>query len=58
MVNGVERWRDDVTGGDRQGHQATLTVDLNPGTLIEQLVHPIGNAADDMTEFRMTIKGP
>jgi hypothetical protein len=58
LVDGVELWRNDAEPDDEIGTDASLEVDLEPGTLIDQLLHPIDTSADDMTHFSMRIEGP
>jgi hypothetical protein len=57
LVDGAEIWRNDAEAGDQVGTQATLEVELHVGTLIEQIVHPIGSSADDTTYFAIVVEG-
>jgi hypothetical protein len=57
LLDGDELWRNDAEGGDEAGTQAEIDVELRVGTLVDQLVHPIGDSADDMTYFRIAIEG-
>lgn len=57
IVDGNELWRHDASAGDTAGTQETFDVELRVGTVIDQLVHPIGGSADDTTRFELRIEG-
>jgi hypothetical protein len=57
LFDGREIWRNDAAGGDVIGAQASVDVELELGSIVEQLVHPIESDADDTTYFGITITG-
>ena len=57
LVDGIEVWRNDAVAGDAVGVEKTLDVELEQGTMIEQLLHPIGDSGDDTTYFSIKIEG-
>jgi hypothetical protein len=57
LVDGDELWRHDAIAGDTAGTQMTFDVQLRVGTVIDQLVHPIGSSADDTTYFELRVEG-
>lgn len=57
LMNGDELWRNDAIAGDTLGTDASFEVQLEVGTVIEQLVHPIVSSADDTTYFDLRVEG-
>ena len=57
VVDGVERWRHDSPGGDREGVTEVIPLELRVGTVVDQILHPIGTSGDDMTHFSIVIEG-
>jgi hypothetical protein len=54
LLDGVEIWRNAALPHGTPG-QTTLDVDLELGTIVEQLLHPRGGQAEDMTYFSITV---
>lgn len=57
LVDGDELWRHDATAGDLVGTTAMFDLQLEVGTVVEQLVHPIVSSADDTTYFDLRVEG-
>jgi hypothetical protein len=57
LLDGDELWRHDAIAGDMVGTMASFDVQLEVGTLIEQLVHPIVSSSDDTTYFDLRVEG-
>jgi hypothetical protein len=57
LIDGDEIWRNDAEAGDTTGVQVALDVELERGTIVEQLVHPIDGSVDDTTFFAIVIEG-
>lgn len=57
LVDGDELWRHDAVAGDEVGTEMSFDVELEVGTMIEQLVHPIDSSADDTTLFDLRVEG-
>lgn len=58
LLDGRQLWRHDIEPGDRKGVEITLDVDLRVGSVLDQVLHPIGTSADDMTTYSMRVEGP
>lgn len=54
LLDGVEIWRSEVTNPTME-NRATLAVTLEQGSVLEQLLHPLADQADDMSYFSITI---
>jgi hypothetical protein len=54
LLDGVEIWRSEVVFDGMPG-RATLEVQLEQGSRVEQLLHPRESQAEDMTYFSVTI---
>ena len=54
LLDGVEIWRSEVVFDGPPG-RATLEVQLEQGSRVEQLLHPRESQAEDMTYFSVTI---
>jgi len=57
LLDGDELWRNDAVAGDTTGTDASFDVELEVGSLVEQLVHPIVSSADDTTYFDLRVEG-
>jgi hypothetical protein len=53
LLDGVEIWRNDADPGTMA--EETLEIELEVGSLVEQLLHPRQGQAEDMTHFSITI---
>lgn len=56
LIDGDEVWSHEAIPG-AAGEEHVLEIELREGTMIEQLVHPIGHSADDTTFFSLQIQG-
>jgi hypothetical protein len=54
LLDGDEIWQNEALPGGPPG-QAVLEVELEQGTLVEQLLHPRQQQAEDMTYFSITL---
>ena len=57
LFDGEQVWRHDAEGGDPVGVSETMAIELHAGMVIDQLVHPLGDSADDTTYFTIRIEG-
>jgi hypothetical protein len=58
FVDGVYAWSRDVAGDDGAGFSEAVPVELEPGTLIDVVLHPIGGDGVDTTEETVVIGAP
>jgi len=54
LLDGVEIWQNDALPGGMPG-TATLEVQLEQGSMLDQLLHPRESQAEDMTYFSITV---
>jgi hypothetical protein len=54
LLDGVEIWQHEALPGAMRG-EATLDVELQPGTLLEQLIHPRASQGEDMSYFAISV---
>ena len=57
LFDGHEVWRHVARGGDPVAATVTMPVELHVGMVIDQLVHPLADSADDTTYFTIRIEG-
>ena len=57
VIDDREAWRNDAQGGDEVGTTDSMQVELAVGMVFDQLVHPLGNSADDTTYFTIRLEG-
>ncbi|MDD9937983.1 MAG: hypothetical protein OXT09_30510 [Myxococcales bacterium] len=57
LLDGEELWRHDAPPGEDTPFTEELEIDLREGSIVDQLVHPIGTSADDTTYFNVSIRG-
>jgi hypothetical protein len=57
LFDGREVWRNVAMGGDEVGVSETMAIELAVGMVIDQLVHPLADSADDTTYFTIRIEG-